>query len=63
MKNYQEEEVDAHCKIENDKIILTISSETGTVQITRQIIDDKLHVDQILLEKNISAKRIFHRTE
>ena len=48
IKNYQDEEVDADCSVEDDKIILTMSGgKAGTVQIKRLIKDNKLHVEQV----------------
>ena len=48
IKNYQKEEVEARCFVEADKLILTITGgKAGTVQITRLIKDDKLHVEQV----------------
>ena len=48
IKNYQKEEVDAQCQVEDDKLVLTITGgKVGTVKITRLIKDDKLHVEQV----------------
>lgn len=62
IKNFQEEEVKADCKVDGDKLVLTMTGgKAGTIQITRLIKDDKLHVEQTIVEKNISATRIFQR--
>lgn len=48
IKNFQDEEVMAACKIDEDKLILTMTGgKAGTVQITRLVKDDKLHVEQV----------------
>jgi len=63
IKNYHKEEVDAQCQVEDDKLVLTITGgKAGTVKITRLIKDDKLHVEQEILEKKVSARRVFEKS-
>jgi len=63
IKNFQEEEVTAECKMDEDKLVLTMTGgKGGTIRITRLIKGDKLHVEQTIVEKNVSATRIFQRT-
>merc|ERR1712039_694084 len=60
IKNYHGEEIDAECSISNEKIITVLKGgREGTIEITRRIQDDKLYVEQKIVEKNISATRIF----
>merc|ERR1712235_183371 len=55
IKNYHQ--------VEDDKLVLTITGgKTGTVKITRLIKDDKLHVEQEIVEKKVSARRVFEKS-
>ena len=48
IKNFHKEEVDASCAFNGEKLTLTLKGgKAGTVEISRLIKDDKLHVEQV----------------
>jgi len=64
IKNYHKEEVNAAASVEDGgaKFVITITGgKAGTVKMTRSIKNGKLHVEQLMVEKNVAASRIFER--
>merc|ERR1719285_57791 len=62
IKNYLKEEVTAEAAVESGNFVITITGgKAGTVRMTRSIKDGKLHVEQVMVEKNVTASRIFER--